>query len=84
VKEVKVLSVSHATSRDTECQKNIIWSNFYSIRVEGQIIEDHNIYWGGRYNITLSPTSMYADPLFISPDTFRLQENSPAIGKGVY
>lgn len=64
-------------------KNNIIWSNFYSIRVEGQIIEDHNIYWGGRYNITLSPTSMYADPLFISPDTFRLQENSPAIGKGV-
>lgn len=27
---------------------------------------------------------MYADPLFISPDTFRLQENSPAIDKGVH
>lgn len=72
---------------------NVLWVNWRSFYTDGPLDEGHNIFWrsNGRPRVdfqggsTMSPTSMVADPRFLSveDDDFRLAEDSPAIDAGM-
>lgn len=63
---------------------NTLWSSWVVGRVEGNISENNNIFWGGSIYFSKSPTSQFIDPQFIEPGIdFRLKSSSPAINKGV-